>query len=166
MNHSDLITIAHHWLLSKGCGFVFTELKALVDNGEIPDAIGFKGPSTSLLVECKATRADFLSDRAKRFRRIPSRGMGSFRWYMAPQGIITQTDLPPGWGLITVSPDGKARQVFGPSGNTFPPSSPFHHKVKSTRSELQMMYSALRRLHIRNLIQTIYDPPLPNRRRK
>ncbi|WP_052465123.1 hypothetical protein [Geoalkalibacter subterraneus] len=159
MTHAELIQIAERWLLgSKGCSFAFTELKAITHSGEIPDAIGWKSDYT-ILVECKATRADFLSDKNKKFRKNPHLGMGTFRFYLCPQGVIEPQDLPEKWGLVIVGKKGKPRQVVGPNGNCWSRNSAFCHQQKNLRSETQMMASALRRLHLRGVLPLIYDNP-------
>ena len=128
--HERLVSIAHAWLLNtKGCSFAFAELVTYAS--ETPDAIGWRGSSSvTLLVECKATRADFLSDRKKVFRRDPARGMGSYRFYMCPEGLISVAELPDRWGLIYAKANGRARQVVGPKGNFYRPSCPFNFKEK------------------------------------
>ena len=69
MTHDKLVTIAKRWLLNtKGCGFAFQELCAFTPNVETPDAIGWRNGIT-ILVECKISRADFLSDKNKLFRK-------------------------------------------------------------------------------------------------
>ena len=69
MTHDQLVARAKHWLLNTyGCGFAFAELTACTNSGEIPDAIGFKY-GHSILVECKTSRSDFLSDKKKTFRK-------------------------------------------------------------------------------------------------
>ena len=61
--HAELVKRAEHWLMKTvGCSFCLTELTTSA--GEIPDAIGWKN-GRSILIECKATRADFLSDKKK-----------------------------------------------------------------------------------------------------
>jgi hypothetical protein len=96
--HSLLVKRAEHWLLNTvGCGFVLMELVAAL--GEIPDAIGWKY-SDSYLVECKATRSDFLSDGKKWFRRHPEYGMGNYRYYLCPPDLIKPKELPECWGLL------------------------------------------------------------------
>jgi len=176
MTHAELVKKAERWLLNtKGCSFAFSELSAYTKSGETPDAIGWKGIIT-ILVECKASRADFFSDGRKRFRRDPDRGMGDFRFYMAPAGMLTVFDLEQNpwsrsWGLVEVYPNGRARQRRGPEGNTFAGHSAkrFRHRTKCWRSETHMMVSALRRLHIRGLLPEIYNQssrPLRRRSRK
>lgn len=46
---------------------------------EIPDVIAWQNGAHSVLVECKASRSDFLSDKEKIFRRQESYGMGEKR---------------------------------------------------------------------------------------
>lgn len=58
----------------------------------------------SWLIEVKTSRADFLADRKKVFRMDPLIGLGNFRVYAVPPGIVKTTDLPPGWGLIEIRP--------------------------------------------------------------
>jgi hypothetical protein len=165
MTHTDLVNIAERYLLkTKGCAFAFKELCAYTPNGETPDCIGWKG-NYSILIECKATRSDFLSDRKKRFRRNPDKGMGNFRLYMAPTGLITERDLKSfngtrKWGLVEVNEAGRPRQVLGPKGNYFrgKTGTNYYHTEKCWRSEARMMTSALRRLHIRGMLDSIYVP--------
>lgn len=125
--------------------------------GEIPDAIGFRSGET-ILIECKVNRADFLSDKKKRFRANPWMGMGKFRFYMCPKNLISVDELPDGWGLIYVNDKGKARQVHGPKGNIWCNQPQFQHE-RCERSEMSMMYSALRRLNLRGVLPMIYDSP-------
>jgi hypothetical protein len=95
--HSEMCTRAVAWLKSTmRCGVVLSELAVGV---EVPDAIGWKS-SGSFLVECKVTRKDFLSDRDKRFRRYPEEGLGQFRYFMVPDGIVSPEEVPDRWGLL------------------------------------------------------------------
>lgn len=102
MTHAELVEIAARWLRSaKRCGVVLTE--AAGGGLEIPDAIGWRlGGRMSYLVECKASRADFLRDAQKPFRG-PGRGVGQSRLYLAPAGMIRPDELPERWGLVEVS---------------------------------------------------------------
>jgi hypothetical protein len=104
MTHSDIVNIAYKWLLKNGrIGFAFKELKSL--SQEIPDVIGFDSWQ-STLIECKISRSDFLSDQKKTHRK---KGMGNWRFYCCPKGLIKQKDLPPKWGLIYVDEKGRAQ---------------------------------------------------------
>lgn len=157
MNHSELTIIAEGWLLkTKGCGFAFRELVTYAP--EIPDAIGWRDGIT-ILIECKANRADFLRDKNKIFRKHPWMGMGTYRYYLCPAGVIKKEDLPEKWGLIWVDEHYKARQKVGVKGNIWNSTSPFYHQEKNESGEMYMLISALRRLHLRGVIPLIYEQP-------
>lgn len=143
MTHNDLVKIAEKWLIgSRKCGAVLTELVTL--GMETPDAIGFRD-GTSTLVECKTSRSDFLADAKKLFRRNPWMGMGTFRFYLCPAGIITAQDLPEKWGLIWVDEKGRARLQIGPKGNIWSTQEAFRFDEKNTQAEQAILVSALRR---------------------
>ena len=99
MTHAALVQRAGRWLRnSRACKVVFTELHAAFPI-ECPDAIGWRSGGWSILLECKTSRADFLSDREKPFRK-DGRGIGAERFYFALPGLIRREELPPGWGLL------------------------------------------------------------------
>lgn len=152
MTHSQLVDIAHKWVLANAsCGVAFKEFKSLAT--EQPDVIGFGSSGHSVLVECKATRSDFLCDKNKPFRVNPELGMGSQRYYCCPTGLISKDELPEGWGLIYVDENGKARKV-----QSLNPSNIYLKAIpKSDKAEMDVMYSALRRLQLRNRIGEVYD---------
>lgn len=151
--HDELTIIAEKWLLSR-CGFAFRELTTFA--GETPDAIGYRSGST-ILVECKASRADFLSDKKKFFRRNPEQGVGSFRFFLCPQDLIKPEELPIKWGLLYVNDKGKVRKKVGSKGNTFSYPDEFFFSERNRRNEAAMMYSALRRLQLQGVFPLIYD---------
>jgi hypothetical protein len=101
MTHADLVARATRWLRNtKKFHVVLSEIGT--DGHESPDAIGWDQYGQSWLIECKASRSDFLVDRKKLFRIYPDKGIGSFRVYAAPPGVIKPKDLPPKWGLVEV----------------------------------------------------------------
>jgi hypothetical protein len=158
LTHQDLVKIAEKWLLgTRKCSFVFTEL-ACIATSEIPDAIGFRD-GHSILVECKTSRSDFLADGKKYFRRNAEMGVGSYRFFMAPQGIISVQDLPQGWGLVEINEKGKPRQVWGHKSNIYSQPNHFHFE-RNLQAENGMMASALRRLHLRGVLPMIYLGPI------
>lgn len=164
MTHKDLIKPAYKWVLKHGsCGVAFKELSSLASNGEYPDVIGFGMGDHSVLVECKCSRADFLADRKKFFRKNPEQGMGTFRFYLCPEGLIRTDELPKGWGLLWIDEMNKIKCVWNPFDTiNIPPAehvrlnSKFGNR-KNARAEYGVMYSALRRLHIKGHIDCIYD---------
>src|SRR5690606_27391155 len=82
-------------------------------NYEIPDVIGFRDDG-SFVLEAKTSRSDFLCDRKKPFRINPKEGLGDWRFYIAPEGLIKTNELPPMWGLIEVNAKRKPLLVFNP----------------------------------------------------
>ncbi len=102
MTHAELVARAEKWLKGAGkCKFAFTELASYA-NHEIPDAIGFSF-WTSILIECKTSRADFKADLKKEFRRIPQRGCGVKRYFLCEKDLISIDELPEGWGLLYIA---------------------------------------------------------------
>jgi hypothetical protein len=149
LTHAELVARAGAWLRTKGCKITFTELVSLC--GENPDAIGWRDSGCiSLLIECKTSRADFHADKHKMHRRADADGlrwgMGRFRYYLCPPGVIRVEDLPPKWGLLWCHPK-KIELVRGKDPLNYGPAEEFVHQV-SYSSELQMMFSALNRLRI------------------
>ena len=112
---------------------------------EIPDVLAMQSGAHSVLVECKVSRSDFLSDKDKFFRRQEEYGMGDKRYYAAPAGLIKPTELPEGWGLLEV--DGyRVREIVEPK-----------HKEANKRRECLMLMSALRRLEISTAVFVIQE---------
>lgn len=155
-SHAELVEIAYRWVLRAGrCGVAFRELVS--HTAEQPDVIGFGHAGRSVVVECKATRADFMADARKFFRRTPELGMGRYRFYLCPDGLLEPEEMPAKWGLIYT--DGtRTRIVHNPynanGGNVW--SGGF---VPNADAERAHLYSALRRLHLRGRIEEIYDSP-------
>lgn len=118
---------------------------------EQPDAIGWRD-GISILVECKATRSDFLSDKNKSFRVNPRKGMGDWRFYLCPIDVIKVEDLPSGWGLLYVQKK-SIRKIYGVPPNTGWHNAPF---CGEKREENKMLTSALRRLALRGHLSDIY----------
>jgi len=107
MTHAGLVILAERYLLRQGCRVVLTERGRAGE--EFPDAIGWMPDGTSILIEAKRTRKDFLAEwsRAdrKQHRRNHQAGMGERRYYLGPAGIIRPDDLEGnGWGLIEAWP--------------------------------------------------------------
>lgn len=94
LTHSELVDVAHRLLDHLRYKYIITEPGY---RKELPDAIGFKS-GVSCLVECKASRADFLRDKMKAFR-AEGMGVGKFRIYLTNPGVCKVEEVPPKWQL-------------------------------------------------------------------
>ncbi|WP_422101982.1 adenylosuccinate synthase [Vreelandella sp.] len=119
--HAELCAIAVKWLKrpnsnnGHGCHVAVSEVRSGW-TGEIPDAIGFRqsgyAPSDgSVVVEVKVSRSDFLADR-KKPHRIEG-GLGNWRYFMCPEGMIQPDELPEGWGLLWINKRGHVKPKAG-----------------------------------------------------
>lgn len=112
-SHKRLCSIAGRWLVAKwNCAVVAVEPRAWAVQ-EQPDAFGWDINGVSHLVEAKVSLEDFLADAHKPHRGME--GMGTFRWYLAPRGVIPVEKLPPYWGLATVSKKMKRVAIVRPA---------------------------------------------------
>ena len=121
MNHRELCEVGARFLKrpesanGHGCHFTIVEAACY---GENPDVFGVRhgldrnGIGTFLL-EAKISRSDFLADRSKPHRINPEKGMGKYRYYICPTGLIKPEELPDKWGLIYVSPKGICKLITG-----------------------------------------------------
>jgi hypothetical protein len=123
MMHSFLVEKSLLWLkrpaskAGHSCQLVLSELSSGVKS-EVPDAIGFKTSGHrygSVLVESKASRADFLADMKKPHRVMPEMGMGKWRYFLCPEGMIDVAELPKKWGLLYITDKHRIYPVAGPS---------------------------------------------------
>lgn len=98
-----------------GCHFTVIEPTCY---GENPDVFGVRHGLHSasvgtFLLEAKTSRSDFLADRSKPHRINPEIGMGKYRYYICPTGLIKPEELPEKWGLIYVNDRGNCKVVAG-----------------------------------------------------
>ena len=113
----------------------------------------------SILIECKASRSDFLADKRKAFRVNPEQGIGHVRLYMCPPDVIQVEDLPDGWGLLWVRGKTIERKV-APKGNSFfrmEEQGLGSFTERCLKGEVSLLLSALRRLQIRGHFDEIYE---------
>ncbi len=101
-NHRDLCILAAKWLRrsklrAPSCPYAVVELVTAAQ--ESPDVFGWNYWAT-VLIEVKVSRSDFLADAKKDFRQNPEEGVGAFRYYCCPEGLIKEADLPENWGLL------------------------------------------------------------------
>ena len=149
MTHAALVELAVKWLRTKyRCGIILSEQACC--SGEIPDVIGWRGRCRSVVVECKASRADFLADAAKPWRRDPDIALGCERYYMAPRGTIGAAELPAGWGLLEVSGRNVSITVACSKRRSL-------RSAEGMMNEMNLLLASLRRVEIRIEPQTITD---------
>lgn len=149
MKHKELVEIGFKWL-RKRCGAVFKEITTA--NRETPDVIGFMS-GESILIEVKVSRSDFLRDKKKYHRGTSAKGMGRYRFYLCPEGLIKKEDLPYYWGLLWVNSKGKVEIIHNPycrnpTGNIY--SGGFDCDIEA---EHRFMYSILRRMSVKGMIK-------------
>ena len=149
LTHKDLVVKGIKWLRSQSgkkwsAPLVFGEL--VTAGVEIPDVIGFASGGSSL-IECKTSKSDFKRDKKKMFRSVPQMGMGKYRFYMCPTGLIEKDDLPDSWGLLYVSEKGTVKLIVKPKA-----------QYCNLKAEHSYMYSIMRRTYKKknNEIQTFF----------
>ncbi len=148
MTHAQLVKLAESWLRrSYRCGVILSEQPCA--SGETPDLIGWKGKCRSVVVECKVSRADFLADAQKPWRRDPEIALGCERFYLAPAGLISSGELPSGWGLLACR-GRKVRLVVKPRRSSLRSEQGLLH-------EMNLLLASLRRVEVRIEPQTITD---------
>ena len=136
MTHDDLVKIACDWLYKKKHLQIVLGDFRTVNVSEHPDAIGWKSSGWSILIECKTSHSDFLRD-AKKYSRRNEYAMGQQRYYLAPEGVLTESEIPEGWGLLTVSTKGKVKVVREALHNRW--------HFDRMREELPMLIASTRR---------------------
>ncbi len=134
------------WLRAYRCGVVLSEQACI--SGEMPDAIGWKRASHSVLIECKVSRADFLADRDKPFRHASDQGLGCERFYLTPSHLLAAKELPTGWGLLEVR--GRRIEMLRRSAHDL-------RRPAGLAYEMNLLLASLRRVEIRIEPQSITD---------
>lgn len=129
-----------------GCGIVLSEQGC--SSGEMPDAIGWKGKNHSIVVECKISRADFLADSAKPWRKNSEIALGCERYFAAPKGMLKSEEMPEGWGLLET--DGRELKVVKKSKRKL-------RQPEGLMNEMNLLLASLRRVEVRIEPQRIGD---------
>lgn len=136
LTHKAAVRRMALWLRnSRDCAVVMAERRVGACS-EQPDVIGWHGNGRSILIECKVSRADFLADRDKYFRRHEETGVGQARYFAAPRGLLLPEEMPVGWGLLEI----RDRQVKVRSEAATKPAN--------KAAEVAMLVSCVRRLEI------------------
>lgn len=101
-----------------GCHYAIVEPSCY---GENPDVFGVRHgnghwDSGTFLLEAKVSRSDFLADKKKPHRLNPETGVGKWRYYICPTGLIQPHEVPEKWGLIWVNKRGHVDVIKGALG--------------------------------------------------
>lgn len=164
LSHGDLCALAARWLkrphsqAGPGCKIALTEPRSGTD-GESPDAIGWRRAGLldgTYLVEAKASRADFLADANKPHRDAAALSLGNVRFYLCPEEVIQEKDLPERWGLLWANARGHIRSVVNPfairhQGNRRAAVAQAWHESDRDR-ELYMLVGLLSRIETPELL--------------
>lgn len=115
ITHAALVLLGVRWATKHGFGVAHGELGTAATR-EIPDVVAFNSHCT-IMIECKTSRSDYLVDKKKPWRQ-PGQGIGHYRFYLAPKGLIKVEELPqsPRWGLIEVGERNAMTVAAGPLG--------------------------------------------------
>lgn len=128
--HQKLVEKGRVWLF-RNCPIVLTEIHSV---SEAPDVLGFQN-GISILIECKASISDYYSDGRKHFREYAEQGIGDYRYYLTPKGLLAKTKLREGWGLLELSGNRVAKVK---EANKFP--------IVNKWQEIALLQSAIRRI--------------------
>lgn len=138
MTHNDLVKIAEQWIRKqRGFHVVLRDVQTWATR-EQPDVIAWKNSGASTLLECKASRSDFLADAKKGFRIRPTEGMGFHRYYCISKPFIVEEELPSGWGLL-LAPNGLNKKLV-----VVKKSAPFTKRNES--AERALLINVVRRV--------------------
>lgn len=128
------------------CKFATVEL--VCAGAELTDVWGTNGYET-VIIEVKTSHADFLADRRKYARskqaQMLNHQIGNYRYYLCPEGVIKEEELPENWGLLLW--DGKK----------------IHKAKMATKVESSV---TMELLHITSVISRILKPQTFNFREK
>lgn len=144
MTHSELCIEACRWLRKRNAKHAFAEFQTMTLS-EFPDAIGFpagtwRGPT---VVEVKVSIEDFRRDKHKGWRhrekaQIGECGMGAWRYYLVPDGMVGADGVPGDHGLLYASKRGSRMRIVEAK------KAPLRER-RDVGSEMAILCSALQR---------------------
>lgn len=147
--HRELCLAAGKWLRSQHSAepwkmpWKYAAVELVTANAETPDAWATNGYE-SVVVEVKVSRSDFMADQKKYSRsenaRTAGHMMGNYRYYLCPDGLLTESDIPEGWGLLYH--DGKTVKIVRRAV----------YQDTNRRSDIIMLISIMRRLGIKEQV--------------
>ena len=116
--HQELVDIGYkHAIKTLKFPIGAKEIKC-IGSREQPDVIAFRS-GCSIMIECKTSLADFRADFKKPERLGLLSGIGNYRLYLAPKGILPLELIPASWGLLEVNEKVKVEVTKFRKGNIF-----------------------------------------------
>lgn len=115
-SHREVCERTAKWIKNNmNMGLVFVEHKTMRSR-EIPDVLGLRSGDriVSFMFEVKVDRSDFTQDKNKPHRNGTVPGIGDYRFYVAPHGMIQVHEIPKGWGLIEYTKGGRFLKTHVP----------------------------------------------------
>jgi hypothetical protein len=114
VNHAQLVKAGKLWVLGQSgrCKVALVEFYS--GEHEIPDILAFRNTGLSVMIECKASRADFLKDKKKHSRQFDKFGLGMEKWYLVAPDVThdVKKEIPEGWGCLLYCPSKHTRGYY------------------------------------------------------
>lgn len=158
VTHKECVEAAARYIAKR---YPVTLPEFYTHNAELPDVFAYR--ENSIVVECKVSRGDFLADGKKPFRVNPEDGMGDYRYYCCPKGLISKDELPTGWGLLYIYPSGQVREVKSSYWPPEPDADLSTDRVRNGKfpknkdAELHLLYYYARRAFYAGVHKTVLD---------
>lgn len=128
--HHRLTAMGAAWFRKNGFGVVGTELTCSKSR-ERPDVVAFRS-ECSAIIEVKVSRSDFRADKSKPERT--SGGLGIYRFFLVPEGLVTPEEIPAKWGLLYAK-SRAIETIVKPRGNLWPSLDPQHESIEASLAE-------------------------------
>lgn len=143
LTHRELCELGARWINQESARYGWHILVETGYRKENPDVFAFS-KYYSVLIECKASRSDFLADRKKPFRQNPQLGIGRMRYYLVNEGVATQEDMPEGWQLLIAY---DKDTILMPDNYLSPtePEGVYAFDIRNATAETELMWSWLYR---------------------
>ena len=141
LTHKELCLLGARWI-NQQIGVGFHGWNIIIEPGyrsEQPDVFAFC-KYYSVVIECKASRSDFLADKRKPFRQNPYLGIGRMRYYLVNEGVATQNDMPDGWQLLIAY---NKNTILFPDNFIYPydPREGYAFDIRNATNEIELMHS-------------------------
>ena len=116
LRHEELLKTAATFINNKGLTHFgkSTYVVCNYNDGMEPiDVFGFGGGCTQI-IKVITTRMELNLDLERAYRKCPKYGIGEFRSYLCPNGLLNKEDIPKNWGLLWCDNKGKIIEILNP----------------------------------------------------